>query len=52
MTPDDERSGGASTAAEIASQPEIWRRALALPPDQTAVLPTRDETVLALGCGT
>ena len=41
-----------ATAREIASQPEIWRQALALPASTTAALPTSGESVLGLGCGT
>lgn len=39
------------TAAEIASQPELWRRAERLAPD-TAGLPAAGERVAVTGCGT
>ena len=41
-----------ATAEEVASQPAIWRRALALPAEAVAALPRDGESVLALGCGT
>jgi sugar/nucleoside kinase (ribokinase family)/fructoselysine-6-P-deglycase FrlB-like protein len=41
-----------ATSAELASQPAIWRRALALPGAALAKLPQPGERVLALGCGT
>lgn len=49
---DTDIPAGSITAAEVASQPEVWRRALALPDDVIGVLPRPDESVLALGCGT
>lgn len=39
------------TAAEIATQPDLWRRAARLAPD-TAGLPARGERVAVTGCGT
>jgi fructoselysine-6-P-deglycase FrlB-like protein len=41
-----------STEAEIASQPDCWRRAAALAPDLAQLLPTPGERVAAVGCGT
>ena len=41
-----------ATAREIASQPEIWRQALALPTSATAALPASGQSVLGIGCGT
>ena len=41
-----------ATAREIASQPEIWRQALALDAAATAALPRTGESVLGIGCGT
>ena len=41
-----------ATSAEIASQPAVWRRALALPATEYAKLPAPGTKVLALGCGT
>src|SRR3712207_9036073 len=38
--------------AEIASQPETWRRAAALVQDVAAQLPQRGERVAVVGCGT
>ncbi len=40
------------TAEEIASQPEIWRRAAALAPDVADRLPARAQRVAFVGCGT
>jgi fructoselysine-6-P-deglycase FrlB-like protein len=40
------------TADEIASQPDAWRRAIALAPDVRDLLPQPGEHVTALGCGT
>ncbi|GAA4667640.1 MULTISPECIES: SIS domain-containing protein [Amycolatopsis] len=40
------------TEAEIASQPECWRRAAALVPDVAGVLPRRGERIAVMGCGT
>jgi len=40
------------TEQEIASQPEVWARALALTGQARAVLAAPGERVLALGCGT
>lgn len=41
-----------ATSEEIVSQPDVWRRALALPEAEYAKLPTSGSKVLALGCGT
>lgn len=40
------------TAEEIASQPDVWRRAASLAPKHAEVLPAAGERVVALGCGT
>ncbi|WP_410556492.1 SIS domain-containing protein [Actinomadura fulvescens] len=40
------------TEAEIASQPECWRRAAAADADLSAVLPRPGERVAVVGCGT
>lgn len=40
------------TSLEIESQPEIWRRSLALLPDATRMLTRPGERVLVIGCGT
>jgi len=40
------------TEAEIASQPDCWRRAAALLPDVAGLLPTAGERVAVVGCGT
>lgn len=42
----------ALTLAELATQPEMWRRAAATPEADLARLPRAGERVLALGCGT
>lgn len=39
-------------AAEIASQPECWRRAAALAPEVVGLLPRSGERVAVIGCGT
>jgi fructoselysine-6-P-deglycase FrlB-like protein len=41
-----------STEAEIASQPDSWRRAAALAPDLAQLLPAPGERVAVVGCGT
>ena len=41
-----------ATSEELASQPAVWRQALALPAGELAKLPGHGERVLALGCGT
>ncbi len=41
-----------STEAEIASQPDCWRRAAALAPDLAHLLPAPGERVAVVGCGT
>ena len=46
------RAGLTSTEAEIASQPECWRRAAALLPEVTGLLPEAGERVAVVGCGT
>ncbi|QNP66790.1 SIS domain-containing protein [Streptomyces genisteinicus] len=40
------------TSAEIASQPECWRRAAALAPTVAGLLPATGERVAVVGCGT
>ncbi len=40
------------TEAEIASQPECWRRAAALLPEAGGLLPAAGERVAVVGCGT
>ena len=42
----------ARTEAEIASQPECWRRAAALLPEVAGLLPAAGERVAVVGCGT
>ncbi|MDL4815508.1 SIS domain-containing protein [Actinomadura opuntiae] len=44
--------GGGHTEAEIASQPDRWRRAAATAADLAPVLPRRGERVAVIGCGT
>lgn len=39
-------------SVELASQPEMWRRAAELAPTFAAVLPQRGERVAVVGCGT
>jgi CRISPR-associated protein Cas5a/b/c len=55
-TPGLARAAGASprtsTEAEIASQPECWRRAVALLPEVAGLLPAAGERVAVVGCGT
>ena len=41
-----------ATAREVASQPDVWRRTLALPDAELAALPAAGEAVLGLGAGT
>src|SRR6476620_587567 len=43
---------GVVTERELTSQPEIWTQALALPAEQTDLLPSAGEKVLVVGCGT
>src|SRR5690242_13771231 len=40
------------TAAEVASQPEIWQRVVAEAPRNVPGLPADGEPVLFIGCGT
>jgi fructoselysine-6-P-deglycase FrlB-like protein len=40
------------TEQEVASQPEMWRRAVALAPEVAGALPSEGERVAVLGCGT
>jgi fructoselysine-6-P-deglycase FrlB-like protein len=47
----DELPAG-STEAEIASQPDCWRRAAALAPDLAHLLPAPGQRVAVVGCGT
>ncbi|HEX5189354.1 MAG TPA: sugar isomerase [Streptosporangiaceae bacterium] len=46
------RAGLSSTEAEIASQPECWRRAAALLPEVAGLFPETGERVAVVGCGT
>jgi fructoselysine-6-P-deglycase FrlB-like protein len=46
------KAGASLTEAEIASQPECWRRAAALLPDVVRLLPVAGERVAVVGCGT
>ena len=41
-----------NTAAEVASQPDCWRRAAQLAADLAGTLPARGERVAVAGCGT
>ena len=41
-----------SVAQEIASQPEVWRRAAAVAGSEAGVLPAAGERVAIVGCGT
>ncbi|WP_308798845.1 SIS domain-containing protein [Agromyces silvae] len=43
---------GSITRAELASQPDVWRRALDLATEHRALLPGPGEQVLVVGCGT
>lgn len=43
---------GAITQAELATQPDMWRRAAATPADEVERLPAAGQRVLVLGCGT
>lgn len=43
---------GVVTEQELTSQPEIWAKALALPPEQLGLLPAAGEKVIVVGCGT
>ena len=40
------------TAREVATQPEIWARALGADPESYAALPAEGTPVLVVGCGT
>ncbi len=51
MTAEHTSTGPSRTAAEIATQPALWRRAARLAPD-AAGLPGRGERVAVTGCGT
>src|SRR5262245_63897246 len=44
--------GGGRTEAEIATQPDCWRRAAALLPEVVGLLPAAGERVAVAGCGT
>jgi len=46
------QAGTGLTEAEIASQPECWRRAAALLPEVAGLLPVAGERVAVAGCGT
>ena len=41
-----------ATEQEVASQPEMWRRAVALAPEVADALPASGERVAVVGCGT
>lgn len=43
---------GVVTERELMSQPEVWTRAIALAPEQIALLPQEGERVVVIGCGT
>ncbi len=45
-------TAGMLTTAEVASQPDVWRRTLAQAAELTAPLPGPGEPVLFVGCGT
>jgi fructoselysine-6-P-deglycase FrlB-like protein len=45
-------TGRTSTEAEIGSQPDCWRRAVALLPEVAGLLPAAGERVAVVGCGT
>jgi fructoselysine-6-P-deglycase FrlB-like protein len=49
---DTGRPAFAHTEAEIASQPDCWRRAAALLPEVAGLLPAAGERVAVVGCGT
>jgi fructoselysine-6-P-deglycase FrlB-like protein len=46
------QTAGARTEHEIASQPACWRRAAALAPELSGLLPAPGERVAVAGCGT
>jgi fructoselysine-6-P-deglycase FrlB-like protein len=46
------RAGAGRTEAEIASQPDCWRRASVLVPEVAGLLPATGERVAVVGCGT
>lgn len=43
---------GAFVAAEIASQPKVWRQAAQLAAEKSSVLPSKGQRVAVVGCGT
>lgn len=49
---DSTTGSGATTRAELSSQPDIWAQALDLADAHRALLPTAGEKVLVVGCGT
>lgn len=52
---DDDLTGGAPARfvlEEIASQPDCWRRAIAMAPEVAGSLPQRGQRVAVTGCGT
>jgi len=49
---DARQAGPGWTDAEIASQPDCWRRAAVLLPEVAGLLPTPGERVAVVGCGT
>ena len=48
----DSSGAGRLMEAELASQPECWRRAAELAPGMAGLLPRRGERVAVVGCGT
>ncbi|WP_308467089.1 SIS domain-containing protein [Rathayibacter soli] len=49
---DTPKAPGSFTSTEIASQPELWKRAQSDSPGEISGLPASGERVLVLGCGT
>lgn len=49
---DSTTGSGATTRAELSSQPDIWAQALGLADAHRALLPAAGEKVLVVGCGT
>lgn len=50
--PDDDQNHTTAVGAEIASQPECWRRAAAVAAERFDALPRRGERLAVIGCGT
>lgn len=50
--PSSQREEDTLTAEEIASQPQLWRRAADTASDHASALPSTGETVAVVGCGT